>query len=285
MSRAPRQPDEGAPREAAPDHRGAPEGTPYGAGATGGGDSGDGGPPTQPSPAARPAGTPSVHPATRHAAAAQAGRGPGTPGAPEAPGRTVTRRAGVVAAAAVAGMLATTLTAAIQWRTADRLRQEESERAAVAGRAREFAVALQTYDYADLRVCRDRVRASSSERFERAYDEAFGRLKEAIISMRARSAASVRDVYVSGVAPDRARAITVVDSTVTSTAGTRRLLGTYLRLDLVRTGGNWKVDDTTVMGTADELVTDPQGRTVAPSPGPSGNAWGDDSADDSGEDE
>ncbi|MFI7047965.1 hypothetical protein [Streptosporangium sandarakinum] len=212
-------------------------------------------------------------------AAARVGRGP------VAPGRVTAGRAGVIAAAAVAGMLAATVTAALQWRTADRLRQEDSERAAVAARAREFAVALQTYDYADLRACRDRVRAVSSERFERTYDEVFARLRDAIISLRARSAASVRDVYVSGVTPERARAVTVVDSTVTSTAGTRRLLGTYMRLDLVRAGGRWEVDGTTVMGAADELVTDPQGRTVTPSPGPSGNAPGDDSTDDSGEDE
>ncbi|MGW0064089.1 hypothetical protein ACWDTT_29645 [Streptosporangium sandarakinum] len=212
-------------------------------------------------------------------AAARVGRGP------VAPGRVTAGRAGVIAAAAVAGMLAATVTAALQWRTADRLRQEDSERAAVAARAREFAVALQTYDYADLRACRDRVRAVSSERFERTYDEVFARLRDAIISLRARSAASVRDVYVSGVTPERARAVTVVDSTVTSTAGTRRLLGTYMRLDLVRAGGRWEVDGTTVMGAADELVTDPQGRIVTPSPGPSGNAPGDDSTDDSGEDE
>ncbi|MER5318833.1 hypothetical protein [Streptosporangium roseum] len=172
---------------------------------------------------------------------------------------------------AVAAMLfAATATAAVWfWTTADRLAEEKAERAAVAARAGEFAVALQTYDYANLQAYRDQVFAISGEDFEKTYDEAFSPLEGVITSMRANSSASVRGVYVAEVAEGRAKAITVVDSQVTSTAGTRRMLGTYMELGLIKTGGEWKVNDATVMGAAEELVTDPNGKAVEPAPTPS----------------
>lgn len=159
-----------------------------------------------------------------------------------------------------------------QWTVADRLAEEEAERGAVFARAREFSMALQTYDYSDLQAYRDQILAISDADFEKVYDEAFGPLESVITSMKANSSASVRGVYVAEVARGRAKAITVVDSQVTSTAGTRRMLGTYLELGLVKAGGQWKINDATVMGTADELVTDPQGRTVEPAATPSPNS-------------
>ncbi|MFC6403111.1 hypothetical protein [Planobispora longispora] len=55
-----------------------------------------------------------------------------------------------------------------------------------------------------------------------------------------------------------------------STAGTRRLLGTYMELGLIKIGGQWKVNDATVMGAADELLTDPDGKEITqPEPSPS----------------
>ncbi|MER5426773.1 hypothetical protein [Streptosporangium roseum] len=184
-------------------------------------------------------------------------------------GGSRTWRARLVGAVA-AILFAATATAAVWfWTTADRLAEEKSERAAVAARAGEFAVALQTYDYANLQAYRDQVFAISGEDFEKTYDEAFSPLEGVITSMRANSSASVRGVYVAEVAEGRAKAITVVDSQVTSTAGTRRMLGTYMELGLIKTGGEWKVNDATVMGAAEELVTDPNGKAVEPAPTPS----------------
>lgn len=161
---------------------------------------------------------------------------------------------------------ATATTAVLQWTAADRLAQEKADRAAVSTRAGEFAVALQTYDHTDLQAYRDRVFAISGEDFEKTYNEAFSPLEGVITTMRASSSASIRGVYVSAVGEGRAKAITVVDSQVTSTAGTRRMLGTYMELSLIKTGGRWKVNAATVMGAAEELVTDPNGETVEPSP-------------------
>lgn len=171
-------------------------------------------------------------------------------------------------AGAVAAMLfaATATTAVLQWTAADRLAREKADRGAVSTRAGEFAVALQTYDHTDLQAYRDRVFAISGEDFEKTYNEAFSPLEGVIITMRASSSASIRGVYVSEVGEGRAKAITVVDSQVTSTAGTRRMLGTYMELSLIKTGGQWKVNAATVMGAAEELVTDPNGETAEPSP-------------------
>ncbi|WP_449066447.1 hypothetical protein [Planomonospora algeriensis] len=180
------------------------------------------------------------------------------------------RVAWAVAGAVVAGAVAF---GAVQWisaeRLADRLAAERSERLAVSTRAGEFAVALQTYDHTDLQAYRDRVFGLSGEDFEKTYDEAFSPLESVISAMRASSTASVRGVYVSEVADGRARAITVVDSQVKSTAGTRRMLGAHMELGLVKIGGQWRVNDATVMGAADELVTDPDGKAVEPGPSPS----------------
>ncbi|MDP9861994.1 MULTISPECIES: hypothetical protein [Streptosporangium] len=205
---------------------------------------------------------------TPEGAAPEEAAGNGERGRLAGAGRWRGRLVGAVAAMAFA---ATAATAVLQWMAADRLAEEKADRSAVSARAGEFAVALQTYDYSDLQSYRDQVFAISGEDFEKTYDEAFSPLEGVITSMKANSSASVRGVYVAEVAEGRAKAITVVDSQVTSTAGTRRMLGTYMELGLIKTGGEWKVNDATVMGAADELVTDPNGKAVdaAPTPAPS----------------
>ncbi|MGV9774269.1 hypothetical protein [Streptosporangium sp. NPDC003464] len=248
----------------------------------------DGGEPTQPDPAAVPATGSAPDRAapdnaapdgaapdraapdqvTPEGAAPEEAAGGGERGRLAGTGRWRGRLVGAVAAMAFA---ATAATAVLQWMAADRLAEEKADRSAVSARAGEFAVALQTYDYSDLQSYRDQVFAISGEDFEKTYDEAFSPLEGVITSMKANSSASVRGVYVAEVAEGRAKAITVVDSQVTSTAGTRRMLGTYMELGLIKTGGEWKVNDATVMGAADELVTDPNGKAVdaAPTPAPS----------------
>ncbi|ACZ85969.1 hypothetical protein [Streptosporangium roseum] len=261
-----------------------PDDLPQGAGSGRGEVPEDGGEPTEPDAAAVPAAgaAPEAAAADRSAADRAAAEGATSDGAAvegEAAaggaerggsrGGSRTWRARLVGAVA-AVLFAATATAAVWfWTTADRLAEEKAERVAVAARAGEFAVALQTYDYANLQAYRDQVFAISGEDFEKTYDEAFSPLEGVITSMRANSSASVRGVYVAEVTEGRAKAITVVDSQVTSTAGTRRMLGTYMELGLIKTGGEWKVNDATVMGAAEELVTDPNGKAVEPAPTPS----------------
>ncbi|GAA4232071.1 Mce-associated membrane protein [Streptosporangium album] len=242
-----------------------PEELPRGAGSAHGGIGEDGGEPTEPNSAAASAVRAALDRAAAERAAAESDRSSAHAT------RLASRGKWTGAAMAVALASAATI-AALQWMAAGRLTEEKSERDAVFARAREFAVALQTYDYSNLSAYRDQVLAISDDTFEKTYDEAFGPLKDVITSMKASSSASVRGVYVAELARDRAKAITVVDSQVTSTAGIRRMLGTSMQIALVKTGGQWKISDATVMGAADELVTDPQGRTVEPAPAPSPGA-------------
>ncbi|WP_433255909.1 hypothetical protein ACQPYK_15815 [Streptosporangium sp. CA-135522] len=260
-----------------------PEDLPEVPGAGRGEVSDDGGEPTEPDSAAMPSAGAAAMPsagATEDRAAADrvaaggavqdeareregAGAGPRT--------RSRAWRGRLMGAVAAMVFAATATAAVLQWMAADRLAEEKAERSAVSARAGEFAVALQTYDYSNLQAYRDQVFAISGEDFEKTYNEAFSPLEGVITSMKANSSASVRGVYISEIAEGRAKAITVVDSQVTSTAGTRRMLGTYMELGLIKTGGQWKVNDATVMGAADEQVTDPSGKTMEPTPTPSPN--------------
>ncbi|MFF5204436.1 hypothetical protein [Streptosporangium sp. NPDC000396] len=276
MSPIPQQPGE-RPQRADSDHVEAPGEATEPTGAV------DPGPPTEPAsvlddtppPSASRKPEPALAPATAGGARqdpeatnnADGTSNPGEEGGARAGSRAWRGR--LVGAVVAMAFAATAATAVLQWRAADRLAEEKAERDAVSARAGEFAVALQTYDYANLQAYRDQVFAISGEDFEKTYNEAFSPLEGVITSMKASSSASVRGVYVSEVGEGRAKAITVVDSQVTSTAGTRRMLGTYMELGLIKTGGHWKVNDATVMGAAEELVTDPNGKAVEPTPEPS----------------
>ncbi|MFJ2029536.1 hypothetical protein [Streptosporangium sp. NPDC087985] len=238
----------------------------------------DPGPPTEPSAEAVPALPERREPGSALApdVAHRAGGEASTWAAGKKPVGFGAWRGRLIGAVTAVVLASTATTAALQWRAAGRLAAEKAERGAVSARAREFATALQTYDYSNLQAYRDQVLAISDENFEKTYNEAFSPLERVITSMKASSSALVRGVYVSEIARGRAKAITVVDSQVTSTAGTRRMLGTYMELGLVKTGDQWKVNDATVMGAADELVTDPHGKAVEPAPGPSPSATGKD---------
>jgi Mce-associated membrane protein len=121
---------------------------------------------------------------------------------------------------------------------ADDRRQVEQ----VAGR---FSEALLTYDHEDLEGARQRVLELSTGRFRSEYESAFAGLVEMIETTEARARATVRDVFVAGPEGDTARAVTVVDSAVEGVAGPRRVLDTYIRLDLVKRDGEWLVDGVT----------------------------------------
>jgi Mce-associated membrane protein len=183
------------------------------------------------------------------------------------------RAAGAVVAAVLA---AAVTTAVLQWREGSALAAERADRVAVATTAGEFGKALLSYDHADLQAARDRVLALAGEDFAKTYDEAFtGGLEGVITQLKASATASVRDVYVGDVDEGRAKAVAVFDSQVHSDSGTRRVLGSYLEMKLVRAKGRWVVDEVTAIGAADETTTNPDGTprpsatsTATPSPKP-----------------
>lgn len=177
----------------------------------------------------------------------------------KAPGWALTARALVVLALAAA-----VTTAALQWHRADRLDQREHTRQQVADLAGRFGQALLSYDHNNLDAARKRVLGMAATDFGKTYDVAFtGGLQDAITKLRADATASVRTVYVSAVDGSNAKAIVVMDSEVKSTAGTRRVLGSYLEMELVQQNGRWRVNAVNSIGAVNESLTKTGG---APAP-------------------
>jgi Mce-associated membrane protein len=173
--------------------------------------------------------------------------GPGT-GEPATGGRrlTVITAVAVVFALLAVGLafVAVSLERELSDERSGRAERAEDRRQVeqVAGR---FSEALLTYDHEDLEGARERVLELSTGRFRSEYESAFAGLEAMIETTEARARATVRDVFVSGPDGETAQAITVVDSAVEGVAGPRRVLDTYIRLELVKRDGRWLVDGVT----------------------------------------
>ncbi|MFC5754288.1 hypothetical protein, partial [Actinomadura rugatobispora] len=81
---------------------------------------------------------------------------------------------------------------------------------------------------------------------------------------KATATATVRDTYINHIDGDRAKALVVLDSEVRSTAGTRRVLGTKLLLELIREKGQWRVSGLASLEADDETMTKPDGTPTTP---------------------
>ncbi|MDN3351311.1 hypothetical protein [Actinomadura sp. DC4] len=164
-------------------------------------------------------------------------------------------------------LAAAVTTALLQWRQAGRLSAREDTRRQVSTRAGEFGQALLSYDHSDPDAARKRVLGMTTDDFGRTYDVAFtDGLQGIITKLKADAKATVRTVYVGDVGGDDAKAVVVMDSEVKSTAGTRRVLGSYLEMELVRQHGQWRVKSVNSIGAINESLTKPDGTTVTPGP-------------------
>ncbi|HEU5029940.1 MAG TPA: hypothetical protein VFV01_33855 [Spirillospora sp.] len=172
----------------------------------------------------------------------------------------------------VAVLIASIVTAGLQWHRADKADTREDVRRQVGDSAGRFGQALLSYDHTRLQAARNRVLSLASDDFAKTYDQAFtGGLEGIITKLKADASATVRTVYVGDVDGSNARAVVVMDSEVHSTAGTRSVLGSYLDMKLARSHGAWKVTEVTSIGAANESMTDPDGKqqTTPTQPGPS----------------
>lgn len=134
-----------------------------------------------------------------------------------------------------------------------RLADERDRRQAVEDVAGRFAAALLTYDFDKLEESKQRVLELSTGNFRKEYEEAFeGGLDTLYQETQARSRGTVKDVFVGAVDGDTAEAIVVADATAEGTAGARRRLDSYIRLQLVRLGGRWQVDGVTSLNFGEE---------------------------------
>lgn len=173
-------------------------------------------------------------------------------------------------AAGLALILAAVTAAVIERHKNSRLTETASARAAVSRRAAEFSQALLSYDRTNIAAGRDRVLAMSTGDFARTYSTAFNSGLEALITkLQATAKATAREVYVTEASGGEARAIAVVDSKVTSTAGIRDLTGSYVQMDLVKEKGIWKIRGATAIGSDQDGMTPgvPDGKNAKPGTG------------------
>jgi Mce-associated membrane protein len=127
-----------------------------------------------------------------------------------------------------------------------RLNGERRDRQEVEDTSGRFAAALLTYDYNDLAAAKKRVLALSTGNFRKQYEEAFtGGLDTLFQSTKATSAGTTKDVFVGDIANGTVTSIAVVDAVAQGTTGSRRLISSYIQLDLVKVHGKWLVDGVT----------------------------------------
>ena len=130
----------------------------------------------------------------------------------------------------------------------DEARTGDREVAQVAGR---FAAALFTYDHTDVERTREEVLSLATGGFREEYEQAFeGGIDVFIEETEASSTVTVKDVLVGPVEDGTATAVAVIDTSADGAGGPRDLRNLYLRLDLVRVEGEWKVASVTYPRTA-----------------------------------
>lgn len=125
----------------------------------------------------------------------------------------------------------------------DEARTGDREVAGVAGR---FAEALFTYDHRDVERTREQVLSMATGGFRDEYEDAFdGGIDVFIEETEATSTVTVKDVLVGAIEDGNATAVAIIDTRADGAGGARSLRNLYLRLDLVRVDGEWKVSTVT----------------------------------------
>jgi hypothetical protein len=169
---------------------------------------------------------------------------------------TWARVAGAVAVLLVVLLAVTTYT---QRNHADDLRSAARDRTAAERVAGEFAETLFTFDGAHPTASLDRLKQLATSAYQPKVDEA----RQTALAggsqgqTQANMTAHVTDVYLTELAGSQAHAVTRADW-VLNASGQTLALDLYLRIDLKREGGSWKVDAVTAL-TAKE----PQSATTS----------------------
>lgn len=177
-----------------------------------------------------------------------------------ADGRQPARRSRMAVVLAVVFGVAAVGFAVIAALSTAQLDEERGNRESVEEVSGAFASALLTYDYRDLEGAKKRVLDMSTGKFKAEYEKAFdGGLDKLFEATQSRSAGTVTDVFVGPIEGDTVTAIAVVDAVSSGTAGGRRLVSSYIELQLVKVGGRWKVD-----GVSNLNLTAPTSEAVVP---------------------
>lgn len=154
--------------------------------------------------------------------------------------------------------LAVAVTSTIRWQ---QLAAEQAVREEVDAAAGSFVLTLTTWDASEgMAATREELRQAGTERFAGEVDELFGTTEDlaGLEDIGARSEGEVRRSFVQEVDDDRATALVVVDQRITADVlDGEETSVRYAELDLVRTSGDWLVDEV-------ELLVDVATRDAAP---------------------
>ena len=159
--------------------------------------------------------------------------------------------------------------AAVLWQQNQDLTGDRDDRQDAASVAGEFATAVLSYDHRDLEGSVDEVVALSTPDWGREFENAWFQEQQPVVEeLNAVARVDVRDVMLGEESDGVLPAIVVFNATIESQIGTRRLGGSYLRLDLVRDEGAWLVDDMAYLASTDQsldpAVADPGAGTTPP---------------------
>lgn len=154
--------------------------------------------------------------------------------------------------------LAVAVTSTVQWQ---QLAAEQAMREEVDAAAGSFVLTLTTWDASEgMAATREELREAGTERFAGEVDELFGTTEDlaGLEDIGARSEGEVRRSFVQEVEDDRATALVVVDQRITADVlDGEEASVRYAELDLVRTSGDWLVDEV-------ELLVDVATQDAAP---------------------
>ena len=110
--------------------------------------------------------------------------------------------------------------------------------------ASDFTTAVLSYDHRNLSGSVDAVVALSTPDWGREYENAWFQEQQPIVeATRAVAEVAVDDVLLGDASDGVLPAVVTFNATIDSEVGTRNLTGSYLRLDLMKVDGDWRVDD------------------------------------------
>ncbi len=156
----------------------------------------------------------------------------------------------------------------VLWQQNQSLADDRDDRRDAARVAGDFATAVLSYDHRDLGGSLDRVLALATPEWGRQYEDAWFQDQQGVVEeLRARARVDVRDVMVGDEQDDVLPAVVVFNATIRSQIGVRRLGGSYLRVDLTRVDGAWRVADMAFLASTEQSLDPAAGDGQAPPTG------------------
>ena len=140
----------------------------------------------------------------------------------------------------------------VLWNRNQDLTSERDDRRDASTVASEFTTAVLSYDHQDLQGSVENVLALSTTQYGRQYEQAWFAEQQPIVeATQAVAEVAVDDVLLGDESNGVLPAVVTFNGTITSEVGVRRLTGSYLRLDLTKVDGQWRVDQMQILAITD----------------------------------